>query len=99
MPLIQMTQEDIDEGRVGACKNCPVARAINRYLKPGAYASVAPSSIAILYSGSLVARCSSPEVASDFIFKFDGGGNPDPVFFNLDIPADCLKGASPDAKD
>jgi hypothetical protein len=100
MPLIDVTEEDIFAGVPRKCRECAVAIAINRQLKPGYAASVAQGNILIAAIDAmgrmrLEGYCwdtPTPVAARDMIKALDGrGGATQPTSFPLDIPDRFLR--------
>lgn len=78
--LIEVTQDDIDKGKVGSCKECPVALAVNRVIAPG-YCTVGTSGI---WTYSNPGRIySTPGVVVRFIKHFDRTREGKPFTFEL----------------
>lgn len=81
---IDVTQEDIDNGKRGHCSRCPVALALSRI--PGAeYLTVGPVDFGITLRG--VRRdYALPEEAIVFIRTFDDGEiTPNPFSFEIEL--------------
>ena len=81
--LIQVTQEDIDEGERGHCYYCPVALAIGRTLNRRNFIYVGGQGIRDV--AKWVIETLPPGVL-DFVCKFDNGEPVSPFSFELEIP-------------
>lgn len=73
MKIVTISEEDIIHGVDGACRECPIALAVNRVLKPHLQASVRFNDMDIIERECKmpVATVMLPAIASDFISKFD----------------------------
>ncbi len=83
--LIEVTQEDIDNGNRGACCTCPIALASKRTAEAvaGFPLSVqAGSGCVRFYRVGSVLR-STPTIAGDFMYAFDHGRKVRPFSFEL----------------
>lgn len=78
MITINVTQRDIDHGKIQDCTDCPVALAIRRSVGPLYKVDVIRSIVVI--SGKV--RCLPREV-SEFIRRVDAGLPVKPFSFNL----------------
>ena len=92
---IHVTQEDIDHGFRGDCKECPVARAVNRVLATGLYATAGVFTIAI-FEGykAMLHRMHVEERVANFIETFDhhnGRSFCQPFEFELPVPNEYLQ--------
>lgn len=91
---IDVTAEDIAEGKQIICTACPVARAINRRLAPGWEAAVGSGEY-VLDPETWSDHCSVegllPPAASEFILAFDLGRPVAPFSFQLDLPDYLLR--------
>lgn len=81
LTIIEVTQEDIDNGRRKDACACPIALAINRNLATGLYgASVGSSNLSeemtayIFYDSVTISRYSLPVDAESFVVDFDANG-------------------------
>ncbi len=82
--LIEVTQNDIDEGRRGECELCPVARAIKR--ASGSHCVYVDPTEVLLGENVLEATWTKlPEEAAQFIEDYDNMQPVDPFSFNLNI--------------
>ncbi len=101
--MIETTKEDVREGVARHCDRCPVARAVNRKLKPGFAARVSAATIEIHAEpiGGVVPSWrwtgEMPAVVGEFIRTFDNRTSPSrrsrlkpPCSFSMDIPAEYL---------
>lgn len=83
--LIEVTQDDIDNGRRGQACSCPLARAIKRQTN-AEYIRVGLGSISI---GEDVSDCScyiTPDIAVNFVMDFDSIHDVAPFSFQLNTP-------------
>lgn len=89
---IKVTSDCIDAGERLSAFGCPVALAIQAYLKPTARAGVGRVGIGF-YSAESQKSVSVGvlDAVVKFIVAFDGGGEVAPFSFDLDIPAAFLK--------
>jgi hypothetical protein len=78
---IQVTQDDIDQGKEQCCYSCPVARAINRILAAGCECEVGSKDIFIRRReepiGRIVMSFKTPALVAKFIRTFDRGIKPE----------------------
>lgn len=82
--LIQVTQEDINNGRRGNCYYCPVALAVARIFNAHNFIYVGAEGICDVRKWTVPVL--PPEVF-DFICKFDRQFPVAPFTFELQIPA------------
>jgi hypothetical protein len=75
---IDVTQEDIDNGRRQSCHTCPIALAASR---------VIPKFYSVSYHSiyRVGENIDLPFVAQQFILSFDSGGSPKPLSFEVRI--------------
>lgn len=86
---IEVTQEDIDNGKRGQWEHCPVALAAIRCLSnshPIQYLSVTQKYLYLF--GLDDAANQLPDSATDFIKRFDGCEDVEPFAFDIDLPAE-----------
>ena len=90
LKTIQVTENDIKNGRPCNAQECAVARAIARHLKRGVELIVGRTHIHV---GDSHLKLKTPEAASDFIQRFDDQpeAQHSPITFTLDIPSKLLK--------
>ena len=83
---IRVTREDIDNGEAGDCDRCPVALALLRHTNADEV-TVGNCGVDIFHDSGLVVDygVDLPEVARDFIKKFDTGRDVEPFEFEVDI--------------
>jgi hypothetical protein len=77
--LIEVTVEDIEEGKREDCNNCPVARAISRTLNRPSR-EIAVDGVFIEVAGD---SFHTPFLVIDFIRAFDDGEPVYPISFTL----------------
>lgn len=80
--LVEVTQEDIDDGSPGDCHLCPIARALARMHGQSPEVSdffVHDARVVIRDGGHIIL----PEVATEFIKRFDGWQPVQPFSFDL----------------
>jgi hypothetical protein len=77
--VINVTQEDIDEGKPVVCNECPVALAIARAL-PGCEIHVLGT--IVIVNGMYYQL---PDECLDFVTRFDDGKSVSPFSFTLEI--------------
>lgn len=83
MPIveIEVTRENIADGRSFDCDYCPIALAIARHVRSNYRVSVGGMSCMIgTFSTDL------PLSATEFVTRFDGGCRVLPFTFTVDIP-------------
>lgn len=88
-----VTQEHIDDGRVGSAYHCPIARCLNEALKPKEQIAVTPEYIYLNtvldeYGNDVGNKVNTPAKAMDFIHSFDRRRNVAPFEFELDLETD-----------
>lgn len=88
---VEVTSEDAKNGRVNSCTLCPVALAVNRALEKAGFtykASVFTTEVCFFESWKFTMHPNSrlPVAARDFIFRFDGGQDVEPISFDLELP-------------
>ena len=88
---ISVTKKDIELGYRMSCRNCPVARAINRRVKPEAMVSTDR----VNFGGS-AGWVELPSKVINWIIRFDHGPLDmrryvKPITFRLTIPMNLLK--------
>ena len=88
---VQVTQQDIDDGKAGEAYRCPVALAARRAF-PRQHVRVYAPCIMLIESG--YPTFDLPSEARRFVDRFDGGVHVEPFEFDLDVPDDLLAGAS-----
>lgn len=101
---IHVTEKDIREGSIEhgymRCLCCPIARAINRKLKPGYYAHVTESNVGIKFNfddtpwGACLAIIPISNSIKEFILRYDEMNSPvmaKPTNFIVEIPSTYLK--------
>lgn len=104
MPIVkvQVTAEDIADGRRGCVHKCPVARAVTRVLTRYAYVKVdGPTypnewTARIFLHGCIRHELSLPDVVAQFAISFDDEDafRPEPFAFDLEVPDELLEGAA-----
>lgn len=87
--LIQVTEADIREGKKRICRDCPVARAINKVLTNNLTATVAQFYIDIYNGINLIKRYTCPKDVRTFIEKYDMNWIVEPFEFELPIEEFC----------
>ena len=93
---IEVTQDDIDKGLRCNGTECPVALALQRYVKDAALVTSAFVYFERKWQGShpyfdTNKIAETPAVASRFILDFDQHKSVTPFSFNLDIPTEYLR--------
>lgn len=95
---VRVSARDIENGRPGSCFSCPLARAINRHLKPGIVSGVARGKVYLHKDpptvGGFGAEVWLPMRAERFRNQFDAGGDlgePKPFAFWFPLPVAALK--------
>lgn len=84
--LIQVTNEDIANGKRDDCKHCPVALAVKRVLKEDYYCAVDGKYISIYQlNGRFLQNHYTSVIVLRFITMFDTGRNVEPFEFELGI--------------
>jgi hypothetical protein len=82
---VEVTAEDIREGVALDSRECPVARAIRRGVRPGLDVEVGPDEICVgEYIFFTTVR------VEDFLWGFDLGQVVEPFAFGLDVPDELL---------
>lgn len=92
--LIDVTQEDINEGFKCDCTFCPVARALARHIinTKVMYVLVDTEYMKLSRVGAKLADrtdiriCRTPDKARDFIYRFDDGDEVHPFQFTIQVP-------------
>lgn len=90
---VEVTQEDIDAGESGSYFFCPIARAVERLLAKQTSAGVCAKRIDVrgTRNGKFEkTRHSLPDVAAEFVQRFDEEKVVEPFTFTLDLPTACL---------
>jgi hypothetical protein len=83
---IEVTAEDIRVGWRSDCCRCPVALAIRRALDLGECdVEVIPDLVVISRRAAPVATYDLPNMAFEFVLRFDGHAWVEPFTFELDI--------------
>jgi len=87
---IDVTQEDIDQGQLGHCNRCPVARAVLRVIENKYFISVTAWRITFynnsrLHDEDIVHREQMPIFAERWIENFDRRIPVVPFSFELDL--------------
>lgn len=86
-----ITPHDIKNGVVSDANSCPVARAINRILKPEYEVSIYEEFyISRIYNHKTSYSGYTPENVFDFIQRFDNESYVAPERFCIDIPEEYL---------
>lgn len=91
---IEVTQEDIDQGMVRSCRECPVARAIKKKVGMKTCLGVTPSWVSfydIYDKTDKTFLVQLPEKATEFINKFDGNEIVEPFEFELNITEEVIE--------
>lgn len=90
---VSVTAEDIKFGARCDCSSCPVARALNRWLKRGVRCRVFYAlGIDFLEGVTKIAEIeATPRAARAFIAQFDSHRTGQPFSFMLSVPAKVLK--------
>lgn len=84
---VEVTQEDIDNGKMKSCDFCPVALAVNRVIRPQRDAQVYACIVIIRHEeGQRGGFPSLPLAAQEFIENFDDERDVEPFSFALNIP-------------
>lgn len=77
---IEVTQEDIDHGVRGSCKECPIARAMQRagfkFPRVNRYSA---------WWFFPYGQCDLPDIAQRAVRRFDLGHGMSPFAFDLDV--------------
>ena len=100
--IINVTQEDIEEGQRGNCRSCPIALAINKCLKNMYFCEIDGSVFADIYRVSnnrfvpqhtemYINLKDSIEQVKSFISDFDASTPVSPFTFTADIHDELLK--------
>lgn len=87
---IDVSADDIAQGRIGECRHCPLALALERTLTPRHHQDaweVDEFSCKI----EAVVEIDLPLHASEFIVAFDAGYAVAPFSFQLDLPANAAE--------
>lgn len=91
---IEVTQNDIDQGKPERCFECPISLAIQRHLKPEYQARVATFGVLFRQGHQWLTETELPAEARSFIKQFDWPGQGaryvHPFKFPLDIPDEYL---------
>jgi hypothetical protein len=77
---IEVTQEDIDNGKRRRCRHCPVALALRRFTR-----SVWVADQSYLHNLDLQKEIGTPNRVSFFIEEFDAGKPVKPFTFKIDL--------------
>lgn len=90
---INVTQNDIKKGLRFSCRECPVARAMSRKIKPPYSLFVSLSKVSIIRESKErpFAQLELPEIAQDFIRRFDGYVKVAPFKFKIGFPVSVLR--------
>lgn len=88
--VINVTQEDIDEGLPDKCSQCPVALAVKRYVRPRYYIMVSAQHLTVYPPGPALDQClyPMPDSVSNFVQNFDDAQRVKPFEFELEVEAD-----------
>lgn len=91
--IINVEQYDINEGHQLHCRQCPVARVLNRVLLNGYECTVTQASILVFTEHRCVFDCQTPLEALKFICAFDNSdvSNIKSFSFELLIPEYFVK--------
>lgn len=89
--LIKVTEDDIKIGNRKDCKTCPIAQALSKLMKDGVVVKVRIVIADIFEVNGKRRWRKLPELASEFILRYDSGEIPQPFEFELDIPEELLK--------
>lgn len=90
--LLQVTKDDIENGRRGSRYSCPVALAVNRALKPGCYCTIGANIGTIYNFDRLLAETFSvPNIVTFFVNRYDHSIPVEPFQFYVTLPEDALK--------
>lgn len=79
---INVTEDDIRKGQIGNCDACPVALALQRAIGRRwiyTYGRVVDA------KGAKTHLCELPEIATQFIKKFDSAKKVNPIQFEIEI--------------
>lgn len=87
---INVTQQDIDNGKTCVSSDCPVAWALNRVLKTGHWSQIGNPSFTIWTNNEVVHQAYLPSPVGDFIRRFDSFLDIDPFTFQLELPERML---------
>lgn len=81
---INVTQTDIDEGRIRNCYECPIAKAAYRSF-PGAYEIAVGRILTVDLTGDFnsIQRYCIPDIARKFMNDFDCGKDVEPFSFEI----------------
>jgi hypothetical protein len=85
---INVTQEHIDKGKKGKCRECPIALAVQE--KCISEISVGVISGAIFFDDDSHPASEMAVEAIRFVWAFDLNGKVEPFSFDLDIPDELL---------
>lgn len=85
--VIEVTQEDINNGKRGNCRKCPVALACMRSM-PGFVVDVSTREIFIQHTSEhIVKSVPMSYTVRDFVVNFDSHGYVEPFSFVLEFDA------------
>jgi hypothetical protein len=82
---IEVTEDDILNGKKGSGCFCPIARAVKRKLIPATYVRVTKHDLVTDYSEIFPASASLPNTAQSFIQAFDAGHKVEPFDFEIEV--------------
>lgn len=90
--VVNVAQDDIDQGEVGSLTACPIAKAVSRYLKEGFFSEVS-FTINICESGRMGCRFAAEyqHEAHAFICLFDRRMAVSPFSFKLCLPTKYVR--------
>jgi hypothetical protein len=86
---VEVTQDDINNGKRGECSRCPLALAIRRAVRPEICVLVGSFDY-VLQGDRTRHNRSLPQIAKNFVRRFDDFAKCKPVSFSLCIPDDLL---------
>lgn len=86
--IIELTQEDIDQGVMDSCKKCPMALAVSRYCDAPLYAGFCN-----IWDAQDQWSVHIPDVMFNWMVKFDTGQVVEPFTFPLQLPARLVDAA------
>ena len=81
--VIEVTRDDIQQGEIESCENCPVARAVKRAIPDQVHVEVLPHEIWIAYKKREPESHRPKKEVMEFIKQFDAGLPVEPFKFNL----------------
>jgi hypothetical protein len=84
--LIQVTENDILQGRQCSSERCAVAMSLKRIIKDVETATVSENQIVLRYKDGSCRVIKTPDIAAVFIKKFDYSRKDEVKPFNFEVP-------------